>query len=183
MKNKKTLAIIFGLLILVIATGGYLYLSQKKSPEPSTNAAIAGRKDKTSHSTNNIVSVQAKGGQHVSENAGKQATGPMNTPGASLTPPTGEFVSNHSPSLSSNTANESSVCNVTPGATCFIQFINNGTIESLPPETAGSSGSVDWNWKLQNLHIIAGTWTITAVASKNGQTMSSNDSLNMTVSR
>lgn len=98
--------------------------------------------------------------------------------------PSGTFVSNHKPGLGSTSApsQEQSVCNTSPGATCVIQFVNkDGITKMLLAQTAGSSGSVIWNWDVKQAGFSQGSWQITAIASLNGQTETSMDVLPMQI--
>lgn len=103
---------------------------------------------------------------------------PSSSPSTSqpLKAPSGTFVSNHRPSLSGSSSQEQSVCNTTPGANCYIQFTKGNLVKTLPVQTVGSSGSVYWNWDVQSAGFSPGPWQITAIASANGQTLTTQDS-------
>ncbi len=98
---------------------------------------------------------------------------------ATLLVPSGNFVSAHHITLA---APISSVCNTTPGAACTISFIKAGVTKSLTIETTDRGGSAYWNWKAQDIGLTSGTWSITAVATLNGQTKSASDAQDMEVS-
>jgi hypothetical protein len=51
----------------------------------------------------------------------------------------------------------------------------------LPTETAGSSGSVYWSWNVKEAGLTTGTWTIKAVTSLNGKTITAQDNLGLDV--
>jgi hypothetical protein len=106
------------------------------------------------------------------------------TGSTTLVAPTGNFVSNHHPSLSGDSAPmlESSVCTSTPGAACKITFTKDGITKSLHEETTDSGGSVYWDWKLQDLDLTTGPWKITAIVNLNGQTKSTTDAMSLEVS-
>ena|SRR5579859_7734742 len=95
-----------------------------------------------------------------------------------LKAPSGTFVSNHKPSLSGSSApsQEQSVCNTTPGANCYIQFTKGNVTKTLPVQTVNSSGSAYWTWDVQSAGFSVGSWQVTAIASANGQTMTTQDS-------
>lgn len=109
--------------------------------------------------------------------------------GQTLIAPFGNFVSNHNPGAKDSNGYvtptaETSVCDSTPGAVCYIKFTNvdNGRVTQLPTQTVGSDGSTAWNWDVsQDAHLTQGQWQITAVASLNGQTKSTDDTLKLTV--
>jgi len=88
--------------------------------------------------------------------------------------PYGAFVSNHTPGAGGSPTTEDSVCNTTPGAKCYIKFTKDGTTSQLPTQLVGSDGSTRWSsWEATTLS--SGSWTITAVATLNGQTKTTQD--------
>lgn len=89
--------------------------------------------------------------------------------------PYGNFVSNHHPGGTAPTA-EASTCNTSAGASCYIKFTNGSIVKQLDPETANSNGTTIWYWDVKTAGITTGSWTITAVATLNGQTKTANDS-------
>jgi hypothetical protein len=94
-----------------------------------------------------------------------------------LIAPYGTFVSNHHPDDSTGLG-ETSSCNTTPGASCYIKFtnINSGETTRLPSQTANSDGSAGWNWDVsKDAHLSSGNWRVTAVATLSGQTKSTDD--------
>ena len=98
--------------------------------------------------------------------------------------PFGNFVSNHSPNLDGKPAPSSvqSVCNTTPGATCYIEFTNqNGVIKTLASQKTDSSGATFWTWDVKQAGFSTGTWKIKVIASINGQTSTENDAQNLEV--
>ena len=116
------------------------------------------------------------------------STPPSSTPtnlssGASPSLPSGAFVSFHNPNLSGSPAPNQlqSTCASTPGATCTIEFTNDGVTKSLPDQLIGSSGITTWTWQLQKVGLTQGTWQITAIATLNGQSKSTNDTLGLNV--
>jgi hypothetical protein len=98
--------------------------------------------------------------------------------GTKLIKPGGQFVSNHHASLSgsSEMMGEASVCNTTPGASCSITFSMGSLVKKLETQTADSSGSTYWNWDIKSAGLSQGTWTITATATLNGDSLSAQDS-------
>lgn len=97
-----------------------------------------------------------------------------------LLAPTGNFVSNHTPGNGSPTT-EQSVCNTTPGATCYIELSKGGQIKTLAVKAADNSGSVIWSWDVADFQIDSGVWKITAISSLNGHTKSTVDSISLTI--
>jgi hypothetical protein len=149
------------------------------------------------HNTKDVIPVSSSGssssGKAQSKSTKKTDSGGGDSTGSSaktpppatqsLKTPFGTFVSNHHPNLSGSPApaTEESVCNTTPGATCYIEFSKDGTVKQLPTETAGSSGSVYWSWNVKQAGLTAGTWTIKAVTGLDGKTMSAQDNLGLDV--
>lgn len=120
----------------------------------------------------------------TSKDAGSQSTSTSQSSSAPLISPYGDFVSNHQPNLDGqpNPSAVTSVCNTTPGATCYIRFTKGSTSTTLPVKTSDSKGVVYWSWDIKKAALTTGNWTITAVASLNGQTKSSQDQLVLSVS-
>lgn len=98
--------------------------------------------------------------------------------------PTGNFVSNHQPSLGNKDGGSSaleSLCVTSPGATCKIIFTRNGVTKTLEEKSVGSDGFVLWTWDVNQAGFVEGSWEITAISTLNGVTSTSKDPLNMEV--
>ncbi len=97
--------------------------------------------------------------------------------------PYGSFVSNHHPNLSGSPApsTEQSVCTTTPGASCYIQFTQNGVVKKLASQVADSNGLTAWTWDVNQAGFTEGTWEITVVATINDQSKSAKDSMALVV--
>ena len=91
------------------------------------------------------------------------------------------FVSNHSPGQNGSGTAEQSVCNTTPGATCFIEFTNGDAKKQLEVKPADSNGSVIWNWDITSSGLSSGSWKVRAVASLGGQTKTVDDERQLVV--
>jgi hypothetical protein len=101
-----------------------------------------------------------------------------------LIAPFGDFVSNHFPGKNGSPTSESSVCNTSPGASCYIKFTKVGGSEStqLPAQTADARGSTTWNWDINSdAHLTSGDWKVTAVATLGAQTKSTDDALKLNI--
>ena len=99
-----------------------------------------------------------------------------------ISAPFGEFVSNHSPSLSSTAlSQEYSVCDTTPGASCYIKFTMDYTTRQLAAKFTDSSGTTSWQWDIHDANLTTGNWTIIAVASSNSDTKSTQDNIPLSV--
>jgi hypothetical protein len=95
--------------------------------------------------------------------------------------PYGNFVSNHHPGENGSPTSESSVCNTTPGATCYIRFTQGSTTTSLPAKKTNSDGAVYWSWDTKTANLTSGDWAITAIATLNGQTKTTKDNIPLTI--
>lgn len=117
----------------------------------------------------------------TSKTGDKSITAPSS--GADLLAPSGNFVSNHHPSLkeTSNSSGEESVCITTPGAECTITFKQGDVTKTLESKKVDNSGTVIWQWDVEDAGFVAGTWQVTATATLNGQTKSTTDLQNLEV--
>jgi len=110
-------------------------------------------------------------GTNSSPNTSQKNLGSAQT--TSLIAPYGNFVSNHKPGQNGAPFDENSVCNTTPGATCYIQFTMGSQTKKLEGRIADEGGVASWDWTASNL--ASGKWIITAVATLNGQSKSTQD--------
>lgn len=85
------------------------------------------------------------------------------------------LVSNHHPGENGSPSTEQSACQTTPGATCYIEFTQNGLTRKLDAKTADNNGLVVWDWDIKDAGLSSGQWEIIAVASLNGQVKTSSD--------
>lgn len=143
-------------------TKGEVGSSQKSSSSPASNSTS---------STNS----QVQPGDTKSDTSTNSS--------ADLLVPTGDFVSNHHPNLSGSPAPNtlSSVCASTPGSSCTITFTKDGVSKSLPPQTTDRGGSAYWNWKLQDVGLTTGSWSVKATVSLGNQTKSADDAMQLVV--
>jgi hypothetical protein len=118
-------------------------------------------------------------GNDISSQPSTKGNGGSSNPSNSLPlkTPFGQFVSNHNPGSNGSPTTENSVCNTTPGASCYIKFVNGSTVTKLPSKTANSDGFASWNWDIKDAKLTKGSWIITAVAMLNGQTKTADDPL------
>ncbi len=144
------------------------------SPNPSINQYTKGQINPPNNSSNS-------GNQTSNSSNGSKTQGGSIT----LVAPSGNFVSNHHPNLSGSPAPNTmtSVCNTSPGATCQITFSNGNNNKSLPKQMTDSGGSTYWYWKLQDIGLSDGNWTITANSSSGDKTLSSTDPMVLVVSQ
>jgi hypothetical protein len=118
---------------------------------------------------------------------GKSSPAASNEPDASahtLVSPTGNFVSNHYPGQSGAPTTETSTCNTSPQASCYIKFtnVNSGDTTQLPTQVTDARGSTSWYWDTKNdAHLTSGQWKIIAVATLGDQTKTADDALKLTI--
>jgi hypothetical protein len=118
---------------------------------------------------------------------GSNSPAASNEPDASahtLVSPTGNFVSNHYPGQSGSPTTETSTCNTSPGASCYIKFTNVDSDDTtqLPTQLTDARGSTSWYWDTKNdAHLTSGQWKITAVATLGDQTKTADDALKLTI--
>jgi hypothetical protein len=109
---------------------------------------------------------------------------PTDVTNHTLIAPTGTFVSNHFPGQNGSSTTEASVCNTSPGATCYIKFTNvaTGDTTQLAAQVTDARGTTSWYWDVsQDAHLSAGQWKVMAVATLGSQTKTATDTLNLTV--
>jgi hypothetical protein len=151
-----------------------------------TKGIIYVKPNKSSDSSSNSNGSSTSGSQSSANNNTSASSG-SNTTTAVLQTPTGDFVSDHHPNLSGSPAPNTmaSTCTTTPGASCIIQFTNTstGTVKSLNTQITDAGGSAYWNYTLQGEGLTAGTWKVAATASLNGNTLSAQDAMDLTVSQ
>jgi hypothetical protein len=90
-------------------------------------------------------------------------------------------VSNHHPGKSGSPTSEVSVCNTTPGATCYIKFTNGDLSTALTAKKTNGDGVAIWYWDTKDANLVSGNWQIMAVATLNGQTKTSADTLPLVI--
>ena len=116
---------------------------------------------------------------------GKTDEGKPQAPPSTTQPsaPVGVFVSNHFPNLGGSPAPNtlSSTCSTTVGVQCYIEFKNGSITKNLEPKQTDTNGSATWNWKLQDIGLTAGSWTVTAVAKNGSLTASATDPMKLEV--
>ena len=172
--------ILFVVLITILELTNTTHFFHENKVITSANSLTKGESAQNSNKHTPVTGVNNLTNTTTSNNA-KSAAGTNST---YLITPSGNFVSNHHPNLSGSPAPNliSSVCTTTPGATCTINFTQDGITKSLATETADSSGTVYWTWKLQDTSLTTGSWQIQAVANLNGQTKTATDPMELVVS-
>ena len=178
--TKKTALLLAAFLLLVVLF--FVFHHSKKTtstiPVASPVATVKSSGDKQSSNSKADSSTSANNTTPQSTSAPTSSV--SSTPPAN---PSGSFVINHSPNLggSPNSSKEQSTCITTPGAACYIEFAKDNDIKRLPAQTTDSSGAAVWEWDINDAGLSEGSWTVTAVASLNGQTRSTADHLTLEI--
>ncbi len=142
-----------------------------------------------------VIPAHTNSGKPISTNSASPNTPTVSTPqdntplpadvtNHTLIVPTGTFVSNHFPGQNGSSTAEASVCNASPGATCYIKFTNVATGETtqLASQIADAHGTTSWYWDVDHdAHLTTGQWKVEAVATLGGQTRTAADALNLTI--
>jgi hypothetical protein len=190
MRKKSFLKPLVILISLVIIAGLSLFVLELTNTthffhkSVKTLSATQPDKSTTSPSSSPNLSTPAASSSSSTKSTAPASSASKSNSSASPAAPTGNFVSNHHPQLSSQIyRQEISVCVTTPGATCYIEFTQGNQINKLPVETADSNGAAYWNWDVQQAGFTTGSWKITAVASNDGQSITSSDPQDLVVSQ
>ena len=171
----KTIKYILIVILAIVAVVGFYLLAKTsshtaKSSQGTTQTQISNKGLGSSQSPSQSLSNQPA---QSSTSTGQSSNTNSNLV---LVSPTGQFVSNHNPSLSSTvTSSESSSCNTTPGASCTITFTNNNVVKSLPTQVVDQYGGTTWSWTVEGVGLTQGSWLIEANATLSGQTKSATD--------
>ncbi len=166
-------SVVFTVIAVLLIGGGAsfaLWRHNHKSAQsqPASSTSTSNQSGITTTTTDN-------GSQKVAGNPQPTATG--TAPAA----PSGAFVSNHKPTLSSPANQMNSICRTSLGANCEIRFTKGSEVKTLGPGVVGADGSISWDWKLQDIGINGGSWQIQAVATLNGKAVSTTDPLTLEV--
>jgi hypothetical protein len=174
-QNRILLIVLVGLLLVALA--GLLF-SRPATKQVSTipsSTSVGTSSNASSEAQNSLTN---SGGANDSSSS---QSGGTTTERAVLNAPWGNFVSNHSPGQNGSPLAETSVCNTTPGATCYLKFTNGAKTRLLDKKVANVNGSIIWNWDVKAAGFESGDWRITAIATLNGKTKSTVDSLPLSV--
>jgi cytoskeletal protein RodZ len=180
--NRKS--ILIGTLVVIVLCGAIFILAKQIFNSTTTIPSTTPSQSKQKQTETGTLDKQNNSSSGSSTDKSNDKTGPS-TSTAVLLAPSGSFVSNHRPSMSSNgsPSSEQSVCNTTPGASCEIQFTKGTETKKLAAQTVDSNGSTYWNWDINSAGITEGQWQITAYATLNGKTLSATDAMALEVAR
>ena len=196
--NKKLLkATLIALFFFVLLYIGYRLYYQKHTPISNT--------PKSSQSPT-VIGNNEKNAPKSAENTASPNNAPTNTasPSNSNTPsstsiklvaPFGQFVSNFGPisySATNGSNQEESECQTTIGATCYVSFSNGSITQTLKPLIVQAvqdspNGVASWSWTPPQVGVngglTPGKWTVTAVASLNGQQTTTTSSMELYINQ
>jgi len=182
--RRKTIFICVALVVLAGAVAAGIYILNKKDTPAKTNTHTTSQKGETASSGNSSGSPTTTPNNPAtnSEN-GKDSSPSSVSPTTPPATPSGTFISNHHPNLSGSPAPNKiqSTCITTPGAKCTIVFTKGTVSKSLDSQVADADGAVYWEWILQDKGLTEGVWKVTAVATLNNQTASTDDPINLEV--
>ena len=158
------------------------------SVSPSTKSSSTTPNDTSSHPGAGAAGVAAAANDTATTAAAPSAasqTDPKYTT-PTLAKPTGQLLNKSTISLNSTNPQNSpamdSTCNSVAGATCEIHATLGSTTIVVAPAAMVDSATygVDVPWNAKDKGLTSGTWTITAVAKKDGQS-STSESAHLTV--
>ncbi|HSW66042.1 MAG TPA: hypothetical protein VLI54_02805 [Bacillota bacterium] len=182
-RRRPWLVIILAVLVVAAVVTSIVLLRHKPTTPKDTIHTTANSETKGEPQTSpaSTPSQPNSSTPQSSEDASGQKPSQDGTTGqTSLVAPSGNFVSSHKADLSSVPSLQS-VCVTTPGASCYITFTQGSTTKSLATQTTDRGGAAYWTWKLQDIGITEGNWTITASATLNGETKTGTDALKLEV--
>ena len=180
-QSKKKLLIGLAVAVLLIASAGvaYAYFHKDNNAAEKYGSDTANPSDDTPKNDNNQSSGSPSISSPKNDGTSQSDTDTPATPDTSVKPsdPIGTFVSNHNPNLSGsphpNTIN--STCTTTAGVMCYIKFVKGSEVHTLPAQKTDASGNTAWNWKLSDIGLGEGSWSITAIAQNGAQQSTASD--------
>lgn len=175
-KHPANLIIVFILIVCSLVAGVY-WLNNETDSAPMKETGSTADSSTKGEQTSSNLSDNRQADMPVSNNN-------KGMDGKTLKEPSGNFVSNHRPSITNPQASAiSSSCETTPKATCMISFTKDDKTIALDPKQADANGNVYWYWNLKDYGFSAGAWKITAKATLNGASLVSGDALEFTVAQ
>lgn len=178
--NRRLVFVGLGVALIIIFGLWYGLRNHHQAAAVTTTLKIS-KTSLSPQSASNSIPTTASTTDKSSGSQGTPAASTTTTGSGPAAPNGTDFVSDHNPSLSTRSS-ENSVCSSTAGASCYIEFSNsNGDVVKLPTQTLDNSGNTYWSWDVKQNNLSVGSWQITAVATLNGQTQSAQDPLNLTV--
>jgi len=176
--NNSKKSIILSALVIIIVS--FVIFKITKAPEALTGQIKTIQQSPSNNQgTSNKSTIQPK---NVSDKGSQQETNSSSSTsnvdtGIPLVAPYGALVSNHKPGKNGSNTIEESECITTPGATCSMQFTQNGVIKTLDSEKTDSTGTAIWTWDVNKAGLTKGNWQVTAIAKLDSQYKSTTDKL------
>ena len=161
--------------VVVIASLFWIFHGSKPTTKiiPSNNPSNTASADAPKKAESTPASSSSSSGSQPAVGTEHKDQAPAPSSGGLLKTPYGDFVSNHMPGQNGSGTAESSTCITTPGATCYIKLTKGSETKLLETRTTDNSGTAYWSWDANSLS--SGNWTVSAVASLNGETKSAQD--------
>lgn len=168
-------ALITVLVLIVLLVGAVVLIKYThKSPVATSSLTTS---DTSSPTTSPTTTAS------TSSSGGTSGTGSSTSASSTTAPlpvsPNGSFVSSYQVGVDQE---EQSTCNTTVGATCTIVFTSGDVTKSLTPTVVTTSDSAkddnsgasfaSWTWQPSTIGLTPGSWTVTATATLNGQSLS-----------
>lgn len=178
--SRGRLFVLGAVLLVLVVFAGWMVHRHKSSYIPTISSGSAHSSSGAAGSNSKASSSTASAG---TSNKSPQSTTNNNSSQTQVTllAPSGNFVSNHSPGQNGSPSQETSVCNTSPGASCYISFTQGNIVKQLAPKTADANGSVYWDWDINSAGLSSGSWRVQAKASLNGQTKTTSDSMPLVI--
>jgi len=183
-KGKTPFLVAALLLILLFAGVGFYYHSHHKTVSKSQPPTVTTKT--TASSPSKTQPTTSKGTNETSPTPTSPQPTPTVTPTTNdtnviLQKPSGYFASNHFPGQNGSGQDETSVCNTTAGASCYISFTKAGITKSLPAATTDDTGAAYWSWTPQTVGLTSGSWIVNATATLGQQSASTQDSTQLEI--
>jgi|SRR5665213_1237206 len=177
--SKRSYWLVALVVVIVVAALAFILLKDHhrlaSTKIPSTHSSTTNKSAGASSAKSSDKATPLSGNSDVSSKNAQSGSSSSQTQSVTLLAPSGTFISNHHPGQNGTPTAEASICNTTPGATCYIQFTMGSTTKKLDSETANSNGTATWYWDVSDAGFTKGSWQVSAVASLSGQTQTSQD--------
>ncbi len=184
--QRPMLIVVITLLValVLISAGAIIWRHSRDNNKSNAPTASPNTKGEASaEQKSGGTAPSSSSGQTTNNDKSNEGSSAPTNANATLTEPSGTFVSNHHPNLGGSPAPSrmQSVCNTTPGATCRIEFTKDGVTKSLPAQITDAGGATYWTWELKDIDLTQGTWHIKAVATLGAQTKTADDALTLEI--
>lgn len=167
------------ILILELTNTTHIFHKQKLVSGTIPTISQNNRQPATTTPAPNVGNGKTASGVSNGSSVTPQKTGA--NAGALLQAPYGSFVSNHHPGQNGTPSTEASLCNTTPGASCYIKLTQGSIVKKLPSQVTDAGGSTSWNWSIDKAGLTSGSWQVTAVADLGSQSKQTADPMPLEV--